>query len=372
MNRFTRTDNSFRADPTIRPTGTQHRLFGDAVSVGEPMQIQGDAELRQEIHTSLEMLAKQRLLEAEDEASALLAKAKKDAAALLEKANAQAKEMLAQMQGQVAQIRDDAHEEGFKAGFQEGYADATEQVGQETVDLLRGANTLVDGAYQAEKLVLKQFEKQALGMISHIVRRILRRELADSPETLMGMIHQAIESLYISGKVQVVVNPLIIQELREFATATQQAVEGMNRFEFIADAGLDPYQIFIIGQDGCFDLSPMTQLDQLASALEPKLQLPRPDVIEEAIELAQADTQQHSAQEAVQPDEALSAESEAELQALADGIYSAQPERLPDGVPVLEPEMPELEMPADDAPIVEATPYEFPNLDNLADGEPNG
>ncbi|MCE3236604.1 MAG: H+transporting two-sector ATPase subunit [Vampirovibrio sp.] len=379
MNKFTRTNNSFRDDPAARPTLAKHRLFGDAVSVGEPVQIQGDAELRQEIHTSLEMLAKQRLLEAEDEANVLLSKAKKEAAALLEKANAQVKEMLAQAQSQVDQIRDNAHEEGFKAGFQEGYADATEQVSQETVELLRGANTLVDGAYQAEKLVLKQFEQQALAIISHVVRKILRRELADSPETLMGMIQQAIDSLYISGKVQVVVNPTILQDLREFANATQQAVDGMNRFEFIADAGLDPFQIFIIGQDGCFDLSPLAQLEQLTSALEPQLQLPRPDLINEAIEAAQVELTTDgppSVETASAPsDEALSAESEATLQALAEGLSPTTntqfetllEETLNEEALTIEPDSSVLEASTEAETIIQAAPYEFPNLDDLAD-----
>jgi flagellar assembly protein FliH len=379
LNKFTRTNNSFRDDPAARPTLAKHRLFGDAVSVGEPVQIQGDAELRQEIHTSLEMLAKQRLLEAEDEANVLLSKAKKEAAALLEKANAQVKEMLAQAQSQVDQIRDNAHEEGFKAGFQEGYADATEQVSQETVELLRGANTLVDGAYQAEKLVLKQFEQQALAIISHVVRKILRRELADSPETLMGMIQQAIDSLYISGKVQVVVNPTILQDLREFANATQQAVDGMNRFEFIADAGLDPFQIFIIGQDGCFDLSPLAQLEQLTSALEPQLQLPRPDLINEAIEAAQVELTTDgppSVETASAPsDEALSAESEATLQALAEGLSPTTntqfetllEETLNEEALTIEPDSSVLEASTEAETIIQAAPYEFPNLDDLAD-----
>lgn len=379
MNKFTRTNSSFRDDPAARPTLAKHRLFGDAVSVGEPVQIQGDAELRQEIHTSLEMLAKQRLLEAEDEANVLLSKAKKEAAALLEKANAQVKEMLAQAQSQVGQIRDNAHEEGFKAGFQEGYADATEQVSQETVELLRGANTLVDSAYQAEKLVLKQFEQQALAIISHVARKILRRELADSPETLMGMIQQAIDSLYISGKVQVVVNPMILQDLREFANTTQQAVDGMNRFEFIADAGLDPFQIFIIGQDGCFDLSPMAQLDQLTSALEPQLQLPRPDLINEAIEAAQVELTTDgppSVETASAPsDEALSAESEATLQALAEGLSPTAntqfetllEETLNEEALTIEPDSSVLEASTEAETVIQAAPYEFPNLDDLAD-----
>jgi flagellar assembly protein FliH len=254
---------------------TQARVYGNKIALGEPLQIHGDAEMRAEIEASLEFLATQHLLEAEDKANKLITKAKTEAAALLAKAKAQAKELLQQMQDQVDGIRDAAHEEGFKAGFQEGYADATEQVEQETVEMLKEANTLVEGAYQAEKLVLKQFEKQALALIRHLVRRIVQREMTDSPEALTAMIQQATESLYLSGKVQVVVSAQIIQDLRDYAARTRDSLDGMHRFEFIADPNLDTHQIYIIGQEGCFDLSPETQLQQLTVPLESELTLPR-------------------------------------------------------------------------------------------------
>ncbi len=376
MSRFTRTDSFHRADAASRPTATSQRLFGEKVSVGEPVRIQGDTELRQEIETSLEMLAKQRLLEAEEEASALLAKARGDAAILLEKANAQAREMLAQTQAQVDDIRAAAHEEGFKAGFQEGYADATEQVERETVDLLRGANTLLEGAYQAEKLVLRQFEKQAATLMEHLLRKILRRELADSPETLMAMVAQAVESLYMSGKVQVVVSPLVIHELREYAASVRNALGGMERFEFIADPGLDPFQVFIVGQDGCFDLSPQTQMTQMMAAIEPHLQLPRrTDTMSDADTLAAMGQDNSPAFPMENPmgedallamsvgaadEDLLAPDALQELQALEAASQGESREEL-------RPDAGKPDSPDEQEARSQAMPFEFPSLETAVD-----
>lgn len=372
LNRFTRTDGFHKADAASKPAVVQHRLFGEQVAVGEPVRIQGDADLRREIETSLEVLAKQRLIEAEDEANALLAKARSDAAVLLEKANAQARELLTQTNAQVDEIRNVAHEEGFKAGFQEGYADATEQVERETVDLLRGANTLLDGAYQAEKLVLKQFEPQAMSMIRHLLHKILRREVADSPETLMAMVSQAVESLYMSGKVQVVISPLVIHELREYAASISDALGGMERFEFIADPGLDQFQIFIVGQEGCFDLSPLTQAEQVMAAIEPHLQLPSmADVSDAGMPSTEPANPLATQSESLMiDDERLVipiADAAGDLYApdvlLALGVAEAEPEEVADVFSAEETDLPVLESP------MKAAPFDFPSLDEADDNE---
>jgi len=284
------------------------RLYGDQIAVGEPIQLKGNTELERDIHSSLEIIAQERLMEVEAEAKSLLIRAKEEAGKLLEKANAQAKAMIDQAQGEVDSIRENAHEEGFKTGYAEGYTDATAQVSQETQELLVGAQTLAEGAYLAEKQVLKHFESRAVELIRHIVRQILRREMHDSPAIVMGMVERAVSSLYLSGKVQVVVSAQVIHDLRHFATETAQSLDGMSRFEFIADPALDRDQIYIVGQDACFDLSPDTQLEHMLTAIEPQFELPR-----------EVPTQPSLAAtvETAPADEGLTASAIAELSALA-------------------------------------------------------
>lgn len=304
MSRFT------RSGPQARPTVSQNRVFGQKVSVGEPLHIQGDAELRREIETSLEMLAKERLLEADARANEIIQAAQAEAAAALEKANAQAREMVSIAQGEVDGIREKAFEEGFKAGFEEGYTEATKQVETETAELLQGAQILAENAYHAERRILKEFEPQTLAMLEHIVRKILARELQDSPDDLMRMIDQAIESLYLSGKVKVVVSAQIIQNLREFSSRTAENLDAMKRYEFIADPALDMHQIYIIGQEGSFDISPETQARQLMEPVKKNLKLPRPEVSESQDDFSRAE-------DAI-PDGEIPNISEPEMAALPD------------------------------------------------------
>lgn len=276
MSRFVRSNGPGSGRlPGIQP----QRLEGNQVAVGETFHLKGNADIERDIHSSLEIIAQERLLEVETEAKALIIRAKAEAQKILEQANAQAKALLDQAQSEVDNIRETAHEEGFKTGYAEGYTDATTQVAEETRDLLSGAQILVEGAFLAEKRVMKHFESRALELIRHIVRQIINREMSDAPATVMAMVERATASLYLSGKVQVVVSAQVIHDLRQFAADAArnpgQALDTMSRFEFIADPALARDQIYIIGQDSCFDLSPETQLEHLLSAIEPQFSLPR-------------------------------------------------------------------------------------------------
>jgi flagellar assembly protein FliH len=366
-NKFIRSGNVHRGGGEVnRPLHVPSRVYGQKVSIGEPFQIQGDAEIRQEIQASLEFLATQHLLEAEDKANKLIAKARSEAAAILEKANAQAKEMLSQVQTQVDGIREAAHEEGFKAGFQEGYADATDHVETETVDLIKSVHTLVEGAYEAQKRVLKDFEKQAAGLVRHVTHRVLRRELNDSPEALIVMIEQAIESLYLSGKVQVVVSAQAVQDLREYSARIRDGLESLQRFEFIADPNLDLHQIYIIGQEGCFDLSPHNQAEQLLQPLESHLHLPQPEHCVNAPEISMP------AQMEVMVDASNVQSDAVETNTIAEEVLSddaLETLKTLSGDMMTSDEMAEsvaVEPTEQASPPVDAKPYVFPAFDEAA------
>ncbi|HEY9744780.1 MAG TPA: FliH/SctL family protein, partial [Oculatellaceae cyanobacterium] len=277
MSRFTRIE---RVSPGLKVR--DNRVFGEKVALGEPLQLQTGQDLREQIENSLEEIAKQRLLEAEREARAreqeILDAARAQAKEILEKANAQAKELLQTAQMQEQAIRDAAQESGFKSGFEEGYSEATAQVEQETLQLLESARLVVETAYQAEQKVLKDFEKHAVALLRHLARTILRRELSDSPESLLHMVQSACEALYLSGRVRVVIHPQILHEIRNFSARTAEGLDALHRFEFMADPALELHQVYIIGQDGNFELTPDVQVECLLEPLQEHLTLPRLEV----------------------------------------------------------------------------------------------
>ncbi len=285
MSKFVQKVVRYRHEPVAEPLTSPSHIQGESIAVGHPYHLESDAQFKRDLEQSLAEIVKKRLQEAEDEAIGLVqvaertaeSNAKQIADEILTKANAQAREMVETAQSQVEAIKEAAHEEGFKMGFQEGYADASAQVEQEVVGLLQSAHLVSENAYQAEKLILKNYEKNAVGLIGHLARKILHRELSDDPETLLNLVQQAVESLYLSGKIKVVLNPQVLQELRAFSAVTESAVSHMSRFEFIVDPLLSVTQIFIVSEEGSFDLSLEKQVSQLMAPLATVVTLPRPE-----------------------------------------------------------------------------------------------
>jgi flagellar assembly protein FliH len=272
---------SFGASPPKPPVGSSSRIYGNRVSVGAPVSIEGDPGFRDDLESSLTVLTQTRLLEAEAQAKALVEKMHRQAydemAELKEKAEAEAKQKVKQAQSEADGIREAAREDGFKAGFQEGYDEATAQVEQETVGLLQSAQLLVEGAHLAEKRVLKNFEKHAVTLVEHVVARILGDTLHedDAPAKILHLIETGVENVYLTGKVKVVVSAQVLHDLRTFSRTSAEALDTMSRFEFVADPLLTAQQIYVIGQDARFDFTPTNQAKQLLAPVEKHLDLPR-------------------------------------------------------------------------------------------------
>jgi hypothetical protein len=174
-------------------------------------------------------------------------------------------------------------------------------------------------------------------------------------------------------------------------------LDSTHRFEFIADPNLDVHQLYIIGQEGCFDLSPDTQMKHLIAPLEDQLVLPRPELITSDLLTQPESAQNIQTEQSIsesdseiaieipmldEPAPMPSPEMPIEIATDAQDIASALPTEDPTGLsselidestavttePALEESLaPEVAEALDEA-LIEATPYQFPAFDEA--GEP--
>ncbi len=368
MSNFVRKELRYRQNVQVPPSVTaQAHIQGETVAVGQAYHLDSEAQFKRDLEQSLAEIVKKRLQEAEDEAIALVKVAEETAEKnarqisdeILSKANAQAREMIELAQSQVESIKENARETGFKNGFQEGYADATSQVEQEATEMLKSAQQLAENAYQAEKLILKNFEKNALSLISHLGRKILHRELAENPETILTQLQQAVDSLYLTGKIKVVVNPQVLQELRAYSAVTELALTQMSRYEFMVDPLLDTHQLFIVGEEGSFDLSLDTQMSQLLDPLQQALTLPRPEpVVSEPLVSEDSEPVVETIQdlEEPEPDGSESQALEAEAAVLLTPVDEVRPTEI--DTTLAQDDLSDVGITAP-----EVTPFEFPAFD---------
>lgn len=258
----------------------QGRLNADTVQLGEKLQIKGDQERRDQMEYALELRAQETLRQAEIKSKAMMDAARQEARELIEKAQQAAEQTAATLietaRAEEDGIRTGAYEAGFQAGYEEGLQRITAETEAQVTALLDSAQTLLDGAFLAEKRVMKAFKKDAHALVGHVAKRIVGEAFEANPEWRLLLIEQAAESLYLSGKVKIVVHPELLAGLRQFTSGTEAAMARMSRFEFTTDEQLAPRQIFVLSEQGHFELTPEIQVENLLTPIARELVLPEP------------------------------------------------------------------------------------------------
>ena len=251
------------------------RVNRQSVQVGQTFAVEGAEDYREQIQKSIASQRDQAIRDLRNELNAFREQAKAEVAAqvqqLIEEAQAKALHLVEQAEAQRDQICEDAYNQGEQAGFAKGYDDGTARAEAETVELLQSARVVLHGAYQAKERILKRFEPDAIGLIQTLCRTILQKDLQETPEGLIEMTSRALEVLNLTGRVKVVVSQSTLKAIREYSSETQEALEELQRIEWIDDPQLGPTDIYVLSEEGHYILSPGTQLETLCAPLSKAL-----------------------------------------------------------------------------------------------------
>jgi flagellar assembly protein FliH len=240
------------------------RLQGANVHVGESFKINAMPDKQAEEVNRL-------ILDAQEQARQILIQAQAQAKELLAASAQKAQEIEADAETRRDSVLSEAFQTGQEEGFQEGFKTGYAQAEQETVRMMEGAQTLLDGAYRSKELVLKSFKKDAGQIIQFICSKILKKAFQTDPSLMGDMIDEAIHSLRLTGRVRVVVCPEVLERIKQFSETTEEALDSLSRLELIADPSLDLSEIFILSQEGNFSLAPGKQVERLLTPILKKL-----------------------------------------------------------------------------------------------------
>lgn len=236
------------------------RLSGQRVQLGTAFRLDPNEDKQKEVVHEI-------LLEAQSKAFSIVEQARNQAAQVLNNAQQQAKQLVQDAENQREEIMQQAYQTGETSGYEKGYADGNQKAEEETVQLLSGANTILDGAYQAREKVLKSFRQSAGEVIRHLTERILHQALKADPQLLYTMVDSAIDSLHLTGRIRVVVSRDTLEVIRRFNAQTEKALAETPRFDFVADPNLGGDEIFVLSDDGNFTLTPEAQVTQLLAPI---------------------------------------------------------------------------------------------------------
>lgn len=324
------------------------RLQGANVHVGESFKINAMPDKQAEEVNRL-------ILDAQEQARQILIQAQAQAKELLAASAQKAQEIEADAEARRDEVLNQAFATGQEEGFQEGFKTGYAQAEQETVRMMEGAQSLLDGAYRSKELVLKSFKKDAGQIIQFICSKILKKAFQTDPSLMGDMIDEAIQSLRLTGRVRVVVCPEVMERIKQFSETTEDALDSLSRLELIADPSLDLSEIFILSQEGNFSLAPGKQVERLLTPILKKLPI---EVDLDALELAETSPESRTANVVIEENETPPTSEDLSPEDLSSkDIFEAHQDELFERANATELNSPEIE-----SILSEPQPFEEPAI----------
>ncbi len=189
-----------------------------------------------------------------------------------ETARQQAESLIQQARAEADAIRQQAYQEGYQAGYKAGEADAHQQLQadyQQQVGELRQAVNAFLQQLQAEfEAYLRLMEQEMLALTLEIARKIVRDELRQHPEHVLGVIRDALRRVQGFGQVRVRVNPLDLELVRQNRAHLMTVIDSLEGLEIVEDRRVEPGGCIVETPQGIYDARIGTQFEEIERAVE--------------------------------------------------------------------------------------------------------
>lgn len=171
-----------------------------------------------------------------------------------------------ELQALQQQIYDETYKqawsEGHEAGFAKGLSEGAEELQQRTA-LLRSSLKAI-----AEPLdtLSDELENQLLQMVSRLVGRLFRRQLELDPDSIIGLVRDAVARLPAASRdIQVHVHPDDVERLTALVVSTDSA--DAERWSLVADAALTRGGCHISSASSEIDAKVETRIERMVNEL---------------------------------------------------------------------------------------------------------
>lgn len=211
--------------------------------------------------------SKKELTKAQSEAQKLMQEALIKVEEIIAQAQSEAAEILEQAKQDAINIQASAQETGQQIGFETGYQTGYNQSVEQTVGIITSAETIINGAYQAQREILLNSEKEMLDLIITICRKVILKELKTQPDILLRMTEAAIKELKEREMVRLMVNPECVNLLTKASPLLVKRITGLQTIKIIEDRSVPPTGVIVESISGKIDGQVDTQLEEILTKL---------------------------------------------------------------------------------------------------------
>ncbi len=189
------------------------------------------------------------------------------------KANAQAEatEMLVKAKAEEDSIKEtarkQAHDEGYKAGYDAAMTEATAKADEIFSEMMRGAGEMLMELERLRSETLAHEEERMVKFIAVLARKLIQRDLSYDPASFYEMIKAAIARLDNKVDVTIYLHPETALKLNELKTKLMAENPGLISFNIVGEEKLAAGDVILESGQERQDLRIDSQIDELIKTL---------------------------------------------------------------------------------------------------------
>ncbi|MBX3168282.1 MAG: hypothetical protein KF760_12770 [Candidatus Eremiobacteraeota bacterium] len=263
------------AEPEPAPTG------GGAAPEPQPQQVvyqQPAIPVDEAIIAEAQAKAQSMMQEAQAAANQMLMEYQQQAQQMMEQANQQIQAAAEQVQRQAQEI---GFQQGYEQGIQQGGLAAQQQVYQQLVE----SRDIFIQAIKQRHLMMASAEPEMARLAVKLAEKLVGQELAQNPEAIVGVVKLALAGIGDREQVSIRVNPVDYEKVVEHRSDFERMIEGLKKFDIVADASIDEGGTSIETNLGNIDARLNTRVNALLAGMGEEISLREKEIQTEVEEL---------------------------------------------------------------------------------------
>lgn len=194
--------------------------------------------------------------------------ARQEAEKIVEQARQEAEELK-------RQAREQGYTDGLKEGTEQGKNQGREEGHRELKAALERWLTMGDALTEAWRTRFEGLEREVKDLAVAAAERIVRTHVASSPETVLGVIKDALRHAADAERVTVLVNPKDLNLVREASEELAGQVKGTDRFEIVEAERVEPGSCIVETKSQVIDATARAGFETLSDTVHGSKREPR-------------------------------------------------------------------------------------------------
>lgn len=193
------------------------------------------------------------------------------AAAIIEQAQTQAQQIIEdatnQALSQVDGITQNAHNEGFEAGRQEGL----ENITNELTDKIVNIDNFAQCNFDIKNNIIKSAQRDIIGLVTEIAHKVCSKSLELDDKILTEITENAIKALKDKEDITIIVNPEMAEKIYAISDELKEKIPQLSSIKIIEDNSVSPDGTIVESPLSRVDCRVKSQIDEIADKLMAKV-----------------------------------------------------------------------------------------------------